>query len=49
MSNPAQQRTRSAALVSTLLGEPMTRCFRVSKGSNVGDVLDSNELLEAFA
>jgi hypothetical protein len=27
----------------------MTRCFRISKGPNVGDVLDSIELLEAFA
>jgi hypothetical protein len=49
VSNPAQQRTRSAALVSTLLGDPMTRCFRISKGPDVSDILDSIESVEAFA
>jgi hypothetical protein len=49
VSSPAPQRTRSAALVSTFLGDPMTRCFRISKGPSVGDILDSIESLEAFA
>ena len=49
MSNPAQQRTRSAALVSTLLGDAMTRCFRISKCPDVGDILDSVQSFAALA
>jgi len=34
---------------STIIGETMTLCFRISKEPDVGDVLDSIEALEAFA
>jgi hypothetical protein len=36
-------------LASTLLGDTIPRCFRISKGSDVGDILDSVEALPAFA
>ena len=39
----------AAALASAIFGETMTRAFRITKGPNVGDILDSIESLEAFA
>jgi len=34
---------------STIIGDPMSRCFRISKGPDDGDILDSIEALPAFA
>jgi hypothetical protein len=36
-------------LPSTLIGETITHVYRISKGRDVGDILDSVEALETFA
>lgn len=40
---------RVGAAASTIDGDPMTNVYRISKGPDVGDVLDSIEFVEAFA
>jgi len=37
------------ATASMIFGQTMTRCFRISKGPDVADILGSVEALAAFA
>jgi hypothetical protein len=39
----------AAALASAIFGQTMTRLIRITKGPDVGDILDSIESREAFA
>jgi len=39
---------RSAGAASTIIGETMTRVYRISKGTDVGDTIDSIDAIAGF-